>query len=233
MQFCVLDAIHHTAYYTSDCIIYITLHKTILNATCWMHFIPSFQGRSVVHSRLRLIAHSQPVWLYPCKWAVKTLKHTPEYALMYPPNCAWCHTPSLLAYMLPSSLWRHSEVHSEYFPIYTCRYILIYTSDCSRCYTPGLLGSMLPCTLSRGKTLPISLEYGYSVCCGMLGPETCWVAGTGMHEQVVYAARLAACCMRHVADGGQHMATEIMASVWMVVWTLLWVWPLWNDHTMP
>jgi hypothetical protein len=50
MRFCALDTVHHTAYYTSHCILYITLHKTNLKASCQMHFIACFQVRSEVHS---------------------------------------------------------------------------------------------------------------------------------------------------------------------------------------
>jgi len=37
----------------------------------------------------------------------------------------------------------------------------------------GLLGCLLSSTLSRGKTLPISLNYMLPVCSCMLDPETC------------------------------------------------------------
>jgi hypothetical protein len=94
-------------------------------------------------------------------------KYTLEHAFKDAPNCTRWHTPSLLDCTLPSKLLRCSQVHSEYAPKYTSEYVLKYTPghtlkdapNCTRWHTPSLLGSTLPSTLSRGKTLPISLDY--------------------------------------------------------------------------
>jgi hypothetical protein len=67
------------------------------------------------------------------------------------------YTPSLLDYMLPSELSRHSLIHSEYTPKYTSEYVLKYTHgkgfqdapSCTRWHTPSLLNSTLPIKLLR------------------------------------------------------------------------------------
>jgi len=132
--------IHHAAYYTSCCILYITLHTTNLKASCQMNFIARSQVRSEVHSWLHSIAHSQPAWLYA-------------------PNCSRWHTPSLLDLRSQVS----SQVHSEYAPKYTSKYVLKYTpghalkdaSNCTRWHTPSLLDCTLPIALDG--TLPACL----------------------------------------------------------------------------
>jgi len=55
--------------------------------------------------------------------------HTPEYAPKYTSNCTRWLTPSLLDYTLPSKLSRCSQVHSEYTPKYTSVYVLKYTPE--------------------------------------------------------------------------------------------------------
>ena len=43
--------------------------------------------------------------------------------------------------------------------MYTTEHSPKYAPNCTRWYTPSLLGSTLPSTLSKGKTLPISLDF--------------------------------------------------------------------------
>jgi hypothetical protein len=88
-----------------------------------------------------------------------TLNHTPEHALKYTPNCTRRHASSLLDYTLPSKLLRHSQEHLQVRTQVHLRVARKYILHCTRCHTPSLLGPMLPNTLSRGKTLPISLDY--------------------------------------------------------------------------
>jgi len=205
-------------YYTSHCILYITLHKTKLKASCQMDFRACFQVRSEVHSGLHSIAHSQPAWLYVRKLAFKTLSRTlpstlsskfpialddtlqacltipsqvrSQDAPKYTPSTLPCTPPGMLSRTLPialdgtlpACLTVRSQVCSQDALKHTPEYALKYTPNCTRWHTPSLLDYMLPSTLSRGNTLPISLDYCSHGCSCMLDPETCWVAGTGRPE---------------------------------------------------
>jgi len=86
-----IHAILCTWYFTSCCILHITLHTTNFTDSYHVHFIAWFWVRSVVHFWLHSIAHSQPAWLYP-------------------PNCSWWQIPSLLEI--------HSQVSSQDAPEY-------------------------------------------------------------------------------------------------------------------
>jgi len=70
--------------------------------------------------------------------------------------------------------------------------------------------SMLPSTLSRGKTLPISLDY--MLPCMLLGA---W-------------SRYLLSCRGQALVGGWRVA-EIITSVDIIVWTLFSAWPPWQD----
>jgi hypothetical protein len=140
----------HVLKYTPNCTRWNTL--SLLDYT-----LPSkLSRRSQVHS------------VYAPKYTSDyVLKYTPGHALQYAPNCTRWHTPNLLDCTLPSNLSRRSQIHSEYASMYTSEYVLKYTpehalkdtSNCTRWRTPSLLDCTLPSTLSRGKTLPISLDY--------------------------------------------------------------------------
>jgi len=130
-----------------------------------MHFIARSQVRSEVHTWLHSIVHSQPAWLMlptnlsrcskvHCEYAPK---YTSEFVLMYTPGhppkdahtCTRWHTARLLdSHTSAQEALKHTPKHTPK-----------YDSNCTRWYTPSLFGSTLPSTLSRGKTLPISLDY--------------------------------------------------------------------------
>jgi len=67
--------------------------------------------------------------------------------------------PIALDGTLPACLTVCSQVSSQDTPKYTSKHALKYTPNCTRMYTPSLVGSTLPSALSRGKTLPIPLDY--------------------------------------------------------------------------
>ena len=62
----------------------------------------------------------------------------------------------------PACLAVHSHTSAQEALKHTPEQALKYISNCTRWYTPSLLGSTLPSTLSRGKTLPISLDYMFT-----------------------------------------------------------------------
>jgi len=72
---------------------------------------------------------------------------------------ALADTSSLLGYTLPSKLSRRSQEHLQERTQVHLRVTLKYTLHCTPWHTSSLLRSMLPNTLSRGKTLPISINY--------------------------------------------------------------------------
>ena len=125
---------------------------------------------------------------------------------------------------------------------------LKYISNCIRWYTPSLLGSTLPSTLSRGKTLPISLDY--MLTCTLLharsrdllscrsqaaGGVSCRRQAPGGVRQVAYGGQCLAggmwhvvWCRRRAAYGGR-----IMTSVYVIVRTLSLARPPRRDLTIP
>jgi hypothetical protein len=59
----------------------------------------------------------------------------------------------------PACLTVYSHTSAQEALKHTPEHALKYASNCTRWYSPSLPGSTLPSTLSRGKTLPISLNY--------------------------------------------------------------------------
>jgi len=71
-----------------------------------------------------------------------------------------CRTlPIALNGTLPACLTVRSQASSQDALKHTPDYALKYTPNCTQWHTPSLLDFTLPSTLSRGKTLPISLDY--------------------------------------------------------------------------
>jgi len=131
----------------------------------------------------------------------RTRWHTPRLLDCMLPSklsrCSQVHSQACSQVHSQLHLMRHSQPAWQYTPLYTLkklpRTLLVcsnvhlwvavkYASNHSHWYTPTLLGSTLPSTLSRGKTLPISLDYCSHVCSCIGVPETCSVTGTGRRE---------------------------------------------------
>ena len=151
--------------YTSEYVLkYTPGHAPKDTPTCTRWHTPSLldcplpsklSRRSQAHSQVRSQGRSQ----------LHSIAHSQ-------PACLYDH--KYAPKTLPSALRVRSHVH--------LRVALKYAPNCSRWYTRSLLGSTLPSTLSRGKTLPISLDYCSHVYCCMLVSETCCVAGSGRLE---------------------------------------------------
>jgi hypothetical protein len=105
------------------------------------------------------------------KTAKCTSLHAPKYTASTlpstPPSMFSSSLPGMLPRMLtlaldgtqPACVTVHSHTSAQEALKHTPEHALKYASNCTRWYTPSLLGSTLPSTLSRGKTLPISLDY--------------------------------------------------------------------------
>jgi len=107
-----------------------------------------------------------------------------------------------------------SQVHLRIALLYTPEHALLYTPNCTRWYTPGVIGSTLPNTLSRGKTLPISLDY--MLPCMLLRARSrdllsCRRQAPGGVKLVVYGGQ----CL---AGGGRRVA----CGVWQVAGGVCW-----------
>jgi len=130
--------------------------------------------------------------------------------------------------MLSSKLSRHSQAHSRArFQVPSQLHSM--TLPIALDDTPSLLGSTLPNTLSRGKTLPILLDY-------MLP----WMLLCARSRDLLSCRRQAPGDVRLVAGDGclvvgdwRHIVAKIMTSVDIIVWTLSWAWPPWPNLTMP
>ena len=132
----------------------------------------------------------------------------------------------------------HLRVALKYTPKYalkhTPEHALQYAPNCTRWHTPSLLGSTLPSTLSRGKTLPISLDN--MLLCMLLRARSrdllsCRRQAPGGARQVAYGGLCweggvwsvacgvwrVACGRRRVAGGGRRMVAEIVTSVDILV----------------
>jgi len=94
--------------------------------------------------------------------------------------------------------------------------------NCTQWHTPSLLGSTLPSTLSRGKTLPISLDY--MLPCMLLGARS---------RDLLSCRRQAPGGGWRVAGGGWRIVADIMTLVDIIVWTLSLACPPRRDLTMP
>ena len=91
------------------------------------------------------------------------------------------------------------------------------------------LGSTLPDIPSRGKTLPISLDYVLLcmlLCAWSRGLLSCRCQTLGGMRQVVGGV-----CQ--VAGGWWHRVAKISTSGDIIVWNDSFAWPLWPDLTMP
>jgi len=148
--------------------------------------------------------------------AQEALKHTPEHAVNFTPNCTRWHTPSLLDCTLPRWLSRRSHVHRVCSQVHTraCsqRRTQLHSMAHSQracLYTPKpalkKLSSTLPIALDG--TLPAYLALRFqlqsqegrhsqshlTICAHvpycMLDAETCWVAAARQREAPVAGAR--------------------------------------------
>jgi len=122
----------------------------------------------------------------------------------------------------PACLTVHSQTSAQEALKHTPEQALKYAFNCTRWYTPSLLGSSLPSTLSRGKTLPISLDY--IVTCTLLHARSRDLlscrsqapGGASFRRQAaggVSCRRQAPGGVRQVAYGGQCLA----GGMWHVV----------------
>jgi hypothetical protein len=116
---------------------------------------------------------------------------------------------------------------SKYTLKYTPEHALKYAPNCIRWYTPSLLCFVLPNTLSRGKTLPISLDYmlpcmlplarsGDLLSCRLRAPVGVRLVAYG-GQCLADGGLQAVCGVWHVAGDRWRMLAEIMTSVDMVV----------------
>jgi len=151
MQWWALDTIHHAAFNkTAKC---TSLHapKYALNYT---------PGCTRLYTLSLLDFRSQQSSQDAPKYTASTLPSTP-------PSMFSSTLPRMLPRTLtlalddtqPACLTVHSHTSTQEALKHTPKHTLKYASNCARWYTCSLLGSTLPSTLSRGKTLPISLDY--------------------------------------------------------------------------
>ena len=139
--------------------------------------------RSQSHSQLHSMTHSQHTWLYPPNSALKTLSITL-------PSMLSSTTPIALDGTLPACLPVRSQVSSKDTPRITSGYAPKYTSE------------SLASTLSRGNTLPISLDY-------MLPCMLLYARSTdllGCRRQALRGMRLVAYVEHSLAGGGLWVA---------------------------
>jgi len=261
MRFCVLDTWHHTGYYTSCCKASFQMHFNACSQVCsevhsWLHSMahsqpawlhaPKYTPSTLpstppstfsstlpcMHSRMHPVALDGTL---PACLTVRSqaspqdaLKHTAEHALKYTRNCTRWHTPSLLDCTLPSKISRYSQVHLQ-VP-------LKYAPNCTRWYTPSLHAAMPPSTLSREKTLPMSLDYMLPCMLLHAGSRdllSCRHQAPGGVRLVVYGMQCLVGDEWRVAGGRRHILAEVKTLVDIIVWTLSWARPLWQDLRMP
>jgi len=151
MPLWALDTIHHTAFNkTAKCsALHVPKYALKYTPDCTRLYTPS-----LLDLRSQLSSEDTP------KYTASTLPSTP-------PNMFSSTLPGMLPRTLtlaldgtqPACLTVHSHTSAQEALKHTPEHALKYASNCTRWYTPSLLGSTLPSTLSRGKTLPISLDY--------------------------------------------------------------------------
>ena len=147
----MLDTIHHAVFNT-------TAKFTVLLALKYTLNNPPHCTR--LYTLCLLNFHSQLCSQDAPKYTVSTLPSTPPgmFSSTLPSM-----PPRMLTFALdgtqPACLTVQPNASIPEALKYTPEHALKYTSNCTRWYTPSLLGSTLPSTLSRGKTLPISLDY--------------------------------------------------------------------------
>jgi len=155
-------------------------------------------------------------------------EYAPKYTSKYLLKSMISRTlPNVLNGTLPACLTVRSQASSQDALKHTPEYALRYTPNCTRWYTPSLLDFMLPSTLSRGKTLPISLDYMLP-CMFLHARSRDLQSGRrqalGGLRLVAYdgqclagRGRRVACGMWRVAGGRQCILAKIMTSVDIVV----------------
>jgi len=146
--------------------------------------------------------------LHTPKKALKPLSSTLPSTLSSTLPIALDDTPSLLDSTLPSKLSKrsqvhfrvHSQIHSQTHSIPHTHPAWLHAPKEALKMLSSTLPSMQSITLSRGKTLPISLDYMLS--CMLLGARSRdgWVAGARYEEAV--GRWQEAWGGREVADGG-------------------------------
>jgi len=143
MRLWVLDIIHHAAF-----------NKT---AKCNSLHAPKYTLKytpSLLDLRSQLSSEDAR------KYTASTLPSTPPTMFSSTLQGMLARTLTLaLNGTQPACLTVHSHTSAQEALKHTPEHALKYASNCTRWYTPSLLGSTLPSTLSRGKTLPISLDY--------------------------------------------------------------------------
>jgi len=229
MRLWALDTIPHAAFNkTAKC---TSLHapKYALKYTpdCTRLYTPSLLD---LHSHLS----SQDAPKYPAS----TLPTTPPSSFSSTlPGMLPRTLPLALDSTQPACLTLHSQTSAQEALKHTPGHALKYASNCTRWYTPSLLGSTLPSTLSRGKTLPISLDY--MLTCTLLHAWSrdllrCRRQAPGGVRHVAYGGQCLAGGMWHVVCGRLRAAYDgrIMTSVNIIVWTLSLARPPWQDLTM-
>jgi len=132
----------------------------------------------------------------------------------------------------PACLTVHSQTSAQEALKHTPEHALKYASNCTRWYTPSLFGSTLPSTLSRGTTLPISLDH--MLTCTLLharprdllscrsqalGGVSCRCQAPGGMRQVAYGGQCLAGGMWHEVCGRWRAVYggRIMTSVDIIV----------------
>ena len=147
------------------------------------------------------MAHSQPVWLYAPKPALRKLPSTL-------PRTLSSTLPIALDDTLPACLTIRSQVSSQD--------TVKYTPSKFSSTPPSMFSSTLPIMLSRSLIIALDgkllaclalrsqvhsqearhsrsrLTICFHVCSRVLNPETCWVAGA-RHQEAVGGWRLAGC----------------------------------------
>jgi hypothetical protein len=157
--------------------------------------------------------------MLPCKLSRRSQLHS-EYAPKYTLNCSRWHTPSMRDCTLLSKHSRHSHVHNRVALKYTSQHVLKYAPNCTRWYTPSLLRSIPLSSLSRGKTLPISLDY--MLPCMLLHAQSrdllsCRRQAPGGMRLVGYGGQCLVGGVWCVAGGRRRILAEIMMLVNIIV----------------
>jgi hypothetical protein len=182
--------------------------KYASNSTQW--HIPSRLDSMLPGKLSRSVqVHSKYVPRYTSK---DIPKYIAEQAFNNAPNWTWWYTRSQIC----SYVGFHDALR------YTSKHALKYVSNCITWYTPNLLGSLLLSLLSRGKTLPISLDYmlPYMLLAIQLRDlKSCSHQAPGGRWWVV--------------GSGGHIVEEIITSINIKVWTISLLCPPQWDHAMP
>ena len=123
---------------------------------------------------------------------------------------------------LSACLTIRSQVRSQDALKHTPEKALKCTPNCARWHTRSLLGSTLPSTLSRGKTLPISLDCMLPYMLLHVRSrdlQTCRRPALGGVRQVAYGGQISACGVRLMACG----VWRVVGCIW---WPKSWRWSI-------